>query len=141
MPQVAGFSCIVVFLLAISSAAHAQELEPRAYRTLPVGLNFVVLDYSFSTGAVVTEAKLAQAASLQGAILPSGAKHTEPQLKLLPPGTDLEDTPEVRRSASPTQILPSMTDELFGSDNGQEQPKGTGSLRRFRETGDESQAG
>jgi len=46
----------VVMFLIVSSTALAQELEPRAYRTLPVGLNFVVLGASFSTGAVVTEA-------------------------------------------------------------------------------------
>jgi hypothetical protein len=34
----------------------AQELEPRAYRALPRGLNFLVIGYSFSSGNVVTDA-------------------------------------------------------------------------------------
>jgi len=33
----------------------AQELEPRAYRALPVGLHFGLLVYSFSTGNVVVD--------------------------------------------------------------------------------------
>ena len=37
----------------------AQELEPRAYRTLPTGLNFGVLGYSFSTGNVVSDPTVA----------------------------------------------------------------------------------
>ena len=37
-------------------SAQAQELEPRAYRTLPTGFNFAVLSYSFMTGNVVTDA-------------------------------------------------------------------------------------
>ena len=35
--------------------AAAQELEPRAYRTMPVGLNAAAFSYLFSTGNVVTE--------------------------------------------------------------------------------------
>lgn len=38
------------------SASQAQELEPRSYRTLPTGLNFAVLGYSYSTGNVVADA-------------------------------------------------------------------------------------
>ncbi len=45
---------LVVTLLAASSAG-AQELEPRAYRTLPKGLNFVIVAYRFSTGNVVSD--------------------------------------------------------------------------------------
>lgn len=45
---------LVATLLAAGSAA-AQELEPRAYRTLPKGLNFVVIAYRFSSGNVLTD--------------------------------------------------------------------------------------
>ncbi len=48
---------LVATLLAAGSAA-AQELEPRAYRTLPKGLNFVIIAYRFSTGNVVTDPTL-----------------------------------------------------------------------------------
>lgn len=45
---------LVATLLAAGSAG-AQELEPRAYRTLPKGLNFVLLSYRFSSGNVVSD--------------------------------------------------------------------------------------
>jgi hypothetical protein len=48
---------LVATLLAAGSAG-AQELEPRAYRTLPKGLNFVIVAYRFSTGNVVTDPTL-----------------------------------------------------------------------------------
>jgi hypothetical protein len=38
-----------------ASSVGAQELEPRAYRALPVGLHFGLLVYSFSTGNVVVD--------------------------------------------------------------------------------------
>lgn len=34
----------------------AQDLEPRAYSNLPIGLNFLVLGYGYSDGALATEA-------------------------------------------------------------------------------------
>lgn len=47
----------LVVLLAVLgvAAADAQELEPKAYRTLPTGLNFVVLSYSFMSGNVISD--------------------------------------------------------------------------------------
>ncbi|TFH22015.1 MAG: transporter [Myxococcales bacterium] len=36
----------------------AQDLEPRAYANTPVGLNFLLVGYSFSTGSVLTDASL-----------------------------------------------------------------------------------
>ncbi len=45
---------LIVFVYA-SSPAHAQELEPRAYRPLPVGLNFAVLSFAYSSGNVVAD--------------------------------------------------------------------------------------
>ena len=44
-----------VALTCGSSSVFAQELEPRAYRSLPVGRNFGILVYSFSTGDVVID--------------------------------------------------------------------------------------
>ncbi len=37
------------------SQSLAQELEPRAYRIAPVGMNFVLATYSFSSGNVLTD--------------------------------------------------------------------------------------
>jgi hypothetical protein len=49
----------VVIVLALAAfadqPAEAQELEPRAYRTLPSGLDFIVFAYSFSSGNVVLD--------------------------------------------------------------------------------------
>lgn len=42
----------------VASAAAAQELEPRAYRTIPVGLNFALLGLNYSSGNVVTDPTL-----------------------------------------------------------------------------------
>ncbi|HOC44076.1 MAG TPA: transporter [Thermoanaerobaculales bacterium] len=56
----AGRCALLLAALAILSAgtAGAQELEPRAYRTIPTGLNFVILAYRYSTGNVVTDPSL-----------------------------------------------------------------------------------
>jgi len=49
---------LAVFLAVLFGATRAafpQELEPRAYRALPIGLNFIVPAYSFSSGNVVVD--------------------------------------------------------------------------------------
>jgi hypothetical protein len=47
---------IVAALAAFASGpAWAQELEPRAYRTLPAGLDFLVVAYTHSSGNVVVD--------------------------------------------------------------------------------------
>jgi len=50
-----GLIAVSVVMSLTSSPGSAQELEPRAYRTLPTGLNAAVFAYAFSTGNVVTE--------------------------------------------------------------------------------------
>jgi hypothetical protein len=48
------FSVIfTVTFLFFGYGTDAQELEPRAYTNIPVGLNFAVAGYSFSTGGVL----------------------------------------------------------------------------------------
>jgi len=44
----------MLWALAVSPA-WSQELEPRAYRALPSGVNFLVVSYGFSTGNVITD--------------------------------------------------------------------------------------
>jgi len=44
--------------IAAPAAGRAQDLEPRAYSASPVGLNFAVLGYVYSTGDVVTDPSL-----------------------------------------------------------------------------------
>jgi hypothetical protein len=45
----------LTLLIGAAPWSAAQELEPRAYRTLPKGLNFAVLGYQFSSGNVLTD--------------------------------------------------------------------------------------
>jgi hypothetical protein len=53
-------SCLALSaaVLALVSSAHAQELEPRAYSNLPVGLNFAVAGYAYSEGGLSTDPSL-----------------------------------------------------------------------------------
>ncbi len=41
------------FLLSTASVIHAQTLEPRAYSNAPVGMNFLLLGYQNSSGALL----------------------------------------------------------------------------------------
>jgi hypothetical protein len=54
-PRAALCALLLVATILAAGAAGAQELEPRAYRTLPTGLNFVILAYRFSSGNVVSD--------------------------------------------------------------------------------------
>ncbi|HKQ15839.1 MAG TPA: transporter [Steroidobacteraceae bacterium] len=42
-------------LLLVASAAHAQELEPRLYANAPVGLNFAIAGYGYTSGGVTVD--------------------------------------------------------------------------------------
>jgi hypothetical protein len=46
----------VAAALIVPFAAAAQDLEPRAYANTPVGLNFLVAGYAYSSGDVATDA-------------------------------------------------------------------------------------
>ncbi len=50
-----GLIIVSVVMSLTASPGSAQELEPRAYRTLPTGLNAAVFAYAFSSGNVVSE--------------------------------------------------------------------------------------
>src|SRR6185369_12734114 len=45
-------------LVATSGVARAQELEPRAYTNTPVGMNFLVAGYGYTTGSLATDPAL-----------------------------------------------------------------------------------
>ena len=50
------WKCAVsVISLIIIAGAHGQDLEPRAYTNLPVGLNFVLTGYGYSEGGVAID--------------------------------------------------------------------------------------
>jgi hypothetical protein len=38
--------------------AHAQQLEPCAYSNVPVGLNFLIAGYTYSSGGLATDPSL-----------------------------------------------------------------------------------
>src|SRR5215813_14018242 len=46
---------VVTTLVAMGSGAYAQDLEPRAYTNTPVGLNFLIAGYAYSSGGVATD--------------------------------------------------------------------------------------
>ena len=48
--------CVVsAFFLIVISGVQAQDLEPRAYTNIPVGLNFILAGYGYSEGGVATD--------------------------------------------------------------------------------------
>ncbi len=44
---------LYLFILGGLSSSYSQDLEPRAYTNIPLGLNFVLAGYSYSAGGVV----------------------------------------------------------------------------------------
>ena len=49
---------VLAVILLVTSAANAQEMEPRAYSRAPVGTQIVIVTYAYQTGDVVTDASL-----------------------------------------------------------------------------------
>ena len=47
-----SFFSVFIFLSELS-VLYAQDLEPRAYTNIPVGLNFIVAGYAYSAGGVL----------------------------------------------------------------------------------------
>jgi Putative MetA-pathway of phenol degradation len=45
-------------VLAVAAPAPAQDLEPRAYANTPVGLNFLIAGYAYTTGGIATDPAL-----------------------------------------------------------------------------------
>jgi hypothetical protein len=48
----------IIFLAATGAVLQAQDLEPRAYVNTPVGLNFLLAGYGYTTGGVATDSSL-----------------------------------------------------------------------------------
>jgi hypothetical protein len=46
---------VPTLMLLAAVPAGAQELEPRAYRALPTGVDFIQFAYTFSSGNVVVD--------------------------------------------------------------------------------------
>lgn len=49
---------VTVCMISAACPVHAQELEPRAYSNAPVGLNFLLAGYQYSSGALIFDASL-----------------------------------------------------------------------------------
>jgi len=47
------FLCSHIIFLLLTSPIYAQDLEPRNYVNLPVGMNFIVAGYAYSAGGVL----------------------------------------------------------------------------------------
>jgi hypothetical protein len=50
--QWAGLVLIALVLVAGTSSAWAQDIEPRAYSNAPVGVNFLIAGYAYTRGGV-----------------------------------------------------------------------------------------
>ncbi len=52
------FARAALLLATAASSAAAQEIEPRAYSNVPVGVNFLIAGYAYATGALSTDPSL-----------------------------------------------------------------------------------
>jgi hypothetical protein len=54
---VGSYAAVVIGIVAflVASGPHAQELEPRLYANAPIGLNFAIAGYAYTTGGVVVD--------------------------------------------------------------------------------------
>jgi len=48
----------LICMIALTGAVGAQEIEPRSYANIPVGMNFVAVGYSYSSGNVFVDPSL-----------------------------------------------------------------------------------
>ena len=52
------FVCVLAILVSVTFAAHAQDIEPRAYANTPIGLNFLIAGYGYTGGGVAFDPSL-----------------------------------------------------------------------------------
>ena len=57
-PSASAAALALLLGAVLAPAAHSQELEPRAYSNLPMGLNFLATGYAHSTGGLSTDPSL-----------------------------------------------------------------------------------
>ena len=51
-------AAVGTFIGVLATTLHAQDLEPRAYSNSPIGLNFVIVGYSYASGTVLSDPSL-----------------------------------------------------------------------------------
>ena len=56
VPTVSGLVTALLAVLAVSPVSEAQQIEPRAYSNIPVGLNFLAAVYAYSEGDIEFDA-------------------------------------------------------------------------------------
>ena len=49
---------VVFYVVTTTAEIHAQELEPRAYSNAPIGMNFLLVGYQYSRGALIFDPSL-----------------------------------------------------------------------------------
>ena len=49
---------LLALFLAASTAARAQDIEPRAYSNAPIGVNFLLAGYAYTQGSLPTDSSL-----------------------------------------------------------------------------------
>ena len=54
-PAGLGLAALTVILVLLSASVSAQQLEPRMYTNIPVGMNFFVLGYSYARGNILLD--------------------------------------------------------------------------------------
>ena len=52
VPASASPVLVALVLATSTSSAAAQDLEPRAYSNAPIGLNFLIAGYAYTSGGV-----------------------------------------------------------------------------------------
>jgi hypothetical protein len=50
-----GLKSLIFPVLLAAAVAQAQQLEPRAYSNVPVGMNFFIAGYTYSSGGLATD--------------------------------------------------------------------------------------
>src|SRR5262245_52964730 len=58
MPAVRFGTALLAILVLDTASAAAQDLEPRAYTNTPVGMNFALAGYAYSSGEVTTDSSI-----------------------------------------------------------------------------------
>ena len=53
-----GALLLAAYLVAMSHQVSAQELEPRSYSNTPIGMNFLIAGYAYTSGNVATDPSL-----------------------------------------------------------------------------------
>jgi hypothetical protein len=53
-----GAFAVMMSMVTAAAVSHAQDLEPRAYANTPIGLNFLIASYGYSSGDVVIDPSL-----------------------------------------------------------------------------------